>query len=384
MSLLTDIVAYFALDGDALDSSGNGNNGIINGDITFPEGISGLCAEFDAEAENIVASSIFTNAPQAFTVAWWLLPNSTSNYNQQVRAAIGWDGFNFHTTNEGKIFTGTNVGTRFVPASCSEGVLTDEWQFFAFSFDNGSASLFRNGNLIAQKENMAMPLAWDGFQIGTSNTNTIDGKVDEVRVWERFVGEAEIQYLFTENYPAWGTIEGTVTSVLSGDPVEGATISAGMFETSTDINGYYSMDVAACTYYSVECLVDDYDVENVENITIGENETVIIDFEYGFTGTSNENSVPKLTKLYDNYPNPFNPATTISFDLDQSNFIQLSVFNVKGQLVKQLINSTLDAGNYNITWNGKDENNRSVASGIYFYRLKSGNEIYTKKMILLK
>lgn len=383
-SMFTDIVSYYELDGDAIDASGNGNDGLINGNITFTDGISGLCAEFDEDGEYIVASSVFTTAPEAFAVSWWILPYSTSNWNQQVRSSVGWDGFNFHSTNEGTIYTGTNTGTRFTPSSCSEGVLIDEWQFFTFSFDNGNASLFRNGKLIAHRDNMTMPVAWNGFQIGIDNANTIDGLVDEVRVWERFVGEAEVQYLFTENYPIWGTIEGTVTYAINGNPVEGAVISAGMFETTTDVNGFYSIDVAACTYYLVECAVNDYDVECVENVVIGEDEIVVIDFEYGFTGTNDHNIIPNITRLHDNYPNPFNPVTTISFDLDHTEDTQLLIYNVRGQKVKQLVNKTLESGCYSYVWNGEDDNNRPVASGVYFVRLKSGKQEISRKCLLMK
>ena len=277
-SMFTDIVAYYELDGDATDSSGNGNDGQLNGDVSFAyDGVIGLCAEFDEEAEYILAPDVFTDAPQAFTVAWWLLPDTAFNWNQQIRSVVGWNAFVFHTSNEGTIYNGTSSGTRFNPNTCSEGIVLDEWQFITFTFENGYANLFRNGYKIAQRENMAMPVAWDGFQIGHSNANTIDGKVDDVRIWERSVGTAEVQYLFTENYPFWGTIEGTVTSAINGEPVEGAVIFAGMFEAVTDASGFYAMDVAGCTYPYVNCVFEDYDLEFVEDIIVGDGETVVID-----------------------------------------------------------------------------------------------------------
>ncbi|MEA2097237.1 MAG: FlgD immunoglobulin-like domain containing protein, partial [Candidatus Cloacimonadota bacterium] len=84
-------------------------------------------------------------------------------------------------------------------------------------------------------------------------------------------------------------------------------------------------------------------------------------------------------------PNPFNPTTTISFSVTQnSDFVTLEVYNIKGQKVKQLVNNQLSAGKHSVIWNGKDNNGKSVTSGIYFYKMKAGKFTSTKKMILLK
>jgi flagellar hook assembly protein FlgD len=91
-----------------------------------------------------------------------------------------------------------------------------------------------------------------------------------------------------------------------------------------------------------------------------------------------------VSKLMQNYPNPFNPTTTIRFSIKEAAPTELSIFNLKGQLVKTLVNEPLPAGLHNVLWNGKDNNNRNVASGMYFYRLDSGNYNSVKKMLLLK
>ena len=387
-SLSSNITAHYALDGDAVDSSGNGYNGQINGDVTFAfDGVIGLCAEFDEDAEYILAPDVYTSEIERFSVSWWLNPVSHSQWNQQVRSAVGWNAFNFHTTNDGKIYTGTNTGTRFTPDTCSEGIVLDEWQLITFTFENGFANLYRNGFKIAYRENMTLPIAWGGFQIGTADANTIDGKVDDVRVWERAIGPAEIQYLFTENYPFWGSIEGTVTSAINGDPVEGALITAGIFQAVTDANGEYSMSAAACTYARIECAFEDYDVEFVEDIVLSDGETMVIDFEYGFTGSDEPVVISQVTKLYGNYPNPFNPSTTISFSLTIENTedAELAIYNLKGQKVKVFSNHQITKSpNQQIVWDGKDDNSKPVSSGIYFYQLKVGTFTAVKKMIMMK
>jgi len=99
----------------------------------------------------------------------------------------------------------------------------------------------------------------------------------------------------------------------------------------------------------------------------------------------NDPMIPAEISLYQNYPNPFNPTTTISFDLAQTTtFVNLEIYNMKGQKVKQLISDQLSAGKHSVIWNGNDENGKPVSSGIYFYKLKSGVYTSTKKMILMK
>ena len=96
-------------------------------------------------------------------------------------------------------------------------------------------------------------------------------------------------------------------------------------------------------------------------------------------------STPAPVKLEtSNYPNPFNPVTTIAYSLPEDSQISISIFNIKGQEVKTLLSGIQPAGNYNITWNGKDESGKDVTSGIYFYKLKTNGKELTRKMLMLK
>jgi PKD repeat protein len=84
------------------------------------------------------------------------------------------------------------------------------------------------------------------------------------------------------------------------------------------------------------------------------------------------------------YPNPFNPSTTIEFSLVNNEKIEISVFNIMGQKITTLVDEKLDIGNHQITWNGSDEYGKKLASGIYLYKMKSSSYQLTKKIILLK
>ncbi len=101
-------------------------------------------------------------------------------------------------------------------------------------------------------------------------------------------------------------------------------------------------------------------------------------------GVTTQELLPSVTAIYQNYPNPFNPITTINYSLKKESKVSLTIYNIKGQKVKQLVNDQLPTGQYVAGWNGKDDNNKSVSSGIYFYKLKAEGYVKTKRMILLK
>ena len=89
-------------------------------------------------------------------------------------------------------------------------------------------------------------------------------------------------------------------------------------------------------------------------------------------------------ELFQNYPNPFNPTTKIDYQVPSTGKIQIQLYNVTGDLVRTLVNAEQPAGKYSIMWNGRDENNRQVATGVYIYRVVFGNAVLSKKMLLLK
>lgn len=100
-------------------------------------------------------------------------------------------------------------------------------------------------------------------------------------------------------------------------------------------------------------------------------------------------NIPEQFALYQNYPNPFNPSTTIKFSLPVSSNVKLQVYNLLGEVVKEIVNSNLPAGLHSFTWNADNSKNIKVTSGIYFYRLTADGTDGSKysevrKMILLK
>ena len=93
---------------------------------------------------------------------------------------------------------------------------------------------------------------------------------------------------------------------------------------------------------------------------------------------------PKEFKLKQNFPNPFNPSTTIRYSLSSPENISIKIFDVSGQLVKEINNAHNQAGEYEVIWDGTNNHRAKVSSGTYFYELNAGNYNEAKKMILLK
>lgn len=94
--------------------------------------------------------------------------------------------------------------------------------------------------------------------------------------------------------------------------------------------------------------------------------------------------IPDGFSLSDAYPNPFNPETKINFNLAKSSNVKIIVYNILGQKVKTLVNQQLNAGSYSTTWNGRDDYERQVASGVYLYSLETESFKTTKKVMLMK
>jgi len=95
-------------------------------------------------------------------------------------------------------------------------------------------------------------------------------------------------------------------------------------------------------------------------------------------------TTPNDFVLSQNYPNPFNSATTIDYSIPRQSRVTIDIYNLLGQKVKSLINEIIPAGNYTAIWDGTDSNNRSVSSGVYYYRISAGDMTDTKKLVLMK
>ncbi len=102
--------------------------------------------------------------------------------------------------------------------------------------------------------------------------------------------------------------------------------------------------------------------------------------------TANEqpNGVPQRFRLHQNYPNPFNPETTIAFDLDEAASVRLTIYNVLGRKIMNLVDGFRSAGTYQVRWDGRDSRGLKMATGVYLYKIDVGGSSTARTMILLQ
>jgi hypothetical protein len=95
-------------------------------------------------------------------------------------------------------------------------------------------------------------------------------------------------------------------------------------------------------------------------------------------------SLPLAFSLGPNYPNPFNPQTTIRFTLDASSYTTVTIYNILGQQVNTLVSEQMQPGEHTLVWNGRDSRGKPVSSGIYFYTIQAGERFESRKMVMMR
>ena len=94
--------------------------------------------------------------------------------------------------------------------------------------------------------------------------------------------------------------------------------------------------------------------------------------------------IPKKYTLHPNRPNPFNPSTTIRYDLPEAAHVKIKIYNMMGKEIASLFEGIMSAGSHEVMWNGRDGADQQVASGIYVIRCMIGTDVFTRKMLLMK
>jgi len=183
--------------------------------------------------------------------------------------------------------------------------------------------------------------------------------------------------------PVSVTISGT-TDVVGATVTYGtqdSTATAGALGAYSFVVPYNWSGVVTPTMTGYTFTPDHLDFANVLADTSGNDFTpsLILNVEQ-----DGDHVIPKEYMLAQNYPNPFNLSTVIRFALPQTGFASLNVYNIVGQEVANLLAGYLPAGAFRATWDGTDMNGKTVSSGVYFYRLKAGDYVEIRKMLLMK
>ncbi|RPJ36380.1 MAG: T9SS C-terminal target domain-containing protein, partial [Planctomycetaceae bacterium] len=113
-------------------------------------------------------------------------------------------------------------------------------------------------------------------------------------------------------------------------------------------------------------------------------DTIIFATDRILSVNSREERRPTAVLLHQNYPNPFNPSTMIEFEIPQRTHVSLKVFDIIGREVATLVNETLSAGYYRRPFHARSSRGEELASGIYFYRLQAGDNVQTRKFVLVR
>ncbi|MCD4819563.1 MAG: T9SS type A sorting domain-containing protein [Candidatus Cloacimonetes bacterium] len=174
-------------------------------------------------------------------------------------------------------------------------------------------------------------------------------------------------------------IEDEITFENNGEPLNWIQISQNSGEVEAgetdEIELFFDSSNIIFGNYNCELIVHDF-LESIISIPVN------------LTVSSSENgtgTIAYITELIGNYPNPFNPETTINFTLkDNSENVKISIYNIKGQLVKTLLDKELPIGKHSVIWDGTDSMQRKTTSGIYFYKMIADDYQEIQKMILLK
>jgi hypothetical protein len=178
---------------------------------------------------------------------------------------------------------------------------------------------------------------------------------------------------------------GTITGVISNQdnlPVSGATVTADTFSATTNELGLYILMLWAGTY-DVTATHPDYEPVTHNDVTVSESQTVFLDFVFQSVNNSDAEIPAAVTALAGNFPNPFSRSTDIRYSLKEAAEVSISIYNLKGQLVRNLASIQKSLGSHSISWNCKDNSGKAVPGGLYFVRMKAGKHSFTHKMLLM-
>ncbi|MEN6444774.1 MAG: carboxypeptidase regulatory-like domain-containing protein [Candidatus Cloacimonas sp.] len=169
----------------------------------------------------------------------------------------------------------------------------------------------------------------------------------------------------------------------NNQPIAGATVSASGVSATTNSAGAYFLPLAIGTY-DVTASAAGYLPRTISGVIVLPNQNTTENFVLSPVANEDEYLPATVTELQGNFPNPFNPETTITYSIKDRCQVRLEVYNLKGQLVRTLVKAEKPNGNYKVVFNAKDDKGSPLASGIYFYRLQAGKYVSTHKMLLME
>ena len=256
-------------------------------------------------------------------------------------------------------------------------------------------AIFNNGFFMQDGEG-----AWNGIMV---NSSVEDAQLGQEITLDATVSEANNQTTLNEianvvlgdinDLPA--PVEITTNTVATDEAYEGVLVKVSNAICTNDSLGYGEWEIDD---NSGPCRVDDMGYAFTPQLQTYYDVTGVVNYSYSnfkleprdadditiITDNNDEHNQIYSVKLIGNYPNPFNPQTTIAFTTKETGNVSIVIYNVVGQKIRTLVNKSYNSGQHRVVWNGKNDFNKTVGSGIYFYNMRNGKYTSTKKMILLK
>ena len=191
--------------------------------------------------------------------------------------------------------------------------------------------------------------------------------------------------LFAQYSVVWTSLPGVNGGLIACEDTDGDGFKEFLFDTGDEIKivdvltGTIEWESGTILGININMLIDYNSDGIVEIYYVANSERGLI--MYSGSISSDPNAVGRYKQiLHQNFPNPFNPETTIKYSLKNSGFVELKIYNIKGQLVQTLVRDEQSVGNHSIIWNAK-----GISSGQYFYQISiDGKAVQTKKAIVLK
>ncbi|MDA3814209.1 MAG: C25 family cysteine peptidase [Candidatus Cloacimonetes bacterium] len=397
--------------GVSIPPNSNGNhifaNVTIDGDQTSPVNLDWYIEGDGSGAPPHQVSGSFTIDPTADNYLWITYPNGGETIVPSIQDTLRWDKYGNSEFVKLQLSIDNMASWQIIDDHAEnsglypyifDGPLSDECKLKVTTLDESSFdisdSLFSISafNIIHPEEGSILSY----------------GEIDTL-VWEDTSNYDEVQIeISTNNGYSWETITelteniGSYVYSVPGPPSEYCILRIG------NISG--TVQNTSRPFTIVDSPVDWLAIENTYgNIPVGGNDiNPLTIFSTGLapatyvavikiiTDIGQILNIPITLEVYSdippvenyelrqNYPNPFNPFTKIEYDVPKTGKVTIKVYNIRGQYVKTLINEQKEPGSYFTYWDGTDNNNRKISSGIYFYQLEAKSSTKTKKMILIK
>ena len=407
------------------DDSDNSNTATLSG-ASWSSTVPDYSLSFDGSNDYISVTNNLAGSYTAFTISTWvkvddygdndpdfILDVGTSGNGRRINLSISTNGFN--ASLEG-------VGSNIFDVYASSSNTTD-WQHVVFNWSGTDyARIFINGTQAAETTDISSGTltleSGDSFNIGKrfSGAHYFPGDIDEMSIWNEALTSSEITALYNTgagldassnsgNYTSssnliayWKMDEGTGTT-LSDATSNGndGTINGATWSPDSPIMSFKTIvgNMYKVPYHHIEHYMHEAGVELISGTwtivaTDGKFDTYATNGPFTLTidgsklNIEDGDIIPESFALHANYPNPFNPTTTISYDLPKRSQVTLGIYDLLGKQIKTLVNQSQDAGNKIAVWDGTNNLGRQVSAGVYLYQIQAGEFTQTRKMLFLK